>query len=98
MKIIRIIVIFIVLLVVASFIPKYGRVCAALPPGSSTPCQKTQVWGFGYPVFYGEKFSGDARITEFVPVMLAVNIVLYSVLAVAIDFAVFSRKQRISKK
>lgn len=69
------IIVFIVLILLTILIPKTSRICSMSPEGIS--CGQTEVKGFGYPLFLGEMFSGDARTFGLDPFNLLINIAVF---------------------
>ncbi|MEK7104741.1 MAG: hypothetical protein AAB868_01740 [Patescibacteria group bacterium] len=69
------IIIFVILILLTIFIPKKAEICGRTPDGFS--CGQTEVKGFGYPLFLGEMFSGDARNFGLNPLTLLINIVIF---------------------
>ena len=66
-------------------IPKTDQLCAMTPEG--VLCGNQQVKGIGYPLFYGEKFTGDAIYPGwFSPINLLLNIIIYYLLSSAIIY------------
>lgn len=69
------IIIFIVLILLTILISKTARVCTMAPDGIS--CGQTEVKGFGYPLFLGKMFSGDAGSFGLDPFNLLINIAIF---------------------
>ena len=73
-------ILFALLIALASFIPDVDEVCSPSPGGIS--CGSAPISGIGYPTFYGEGFEGDVKMSSiFYPISFLVNIVVYYLLA-----------------
>ena len=77
------VVLFVILLVVTIFIPKYDLSC---PRGLE--CTSVTTTGMGYPLFYGERWHGDYVEFGFYPEMLVINLVIYYVLSCLVVFII----------
>lgn len=88
------IIIFIILLIATTFIPKTALVCGPAAYGEVN-CGKAPVMGIGYPVFYGTKFYGDAGFIEFSTINFVTNLVIYYLIAcfIILIFKNFRRKK-----
>lgn len=70
------IIIFIIFILSTIPIPKVTKICGMTPSGIS--CGETSVNGIGYPIFFGEKFIGNAGVFgALYPVNLVINIVVF---------------------
>lgn len=79
-----IVILTIFLLVATYFIPKKAEICSMGPDG--LVCGKLPVSGFGWPIFYGEGFAGDAVERGFFLGHFVINIILYYLISVLLIF------------
>ncbi len=66
----------VVILLLTYFIPHVGYIGGFKPDGTLVKNQ-VEIWGIGYPVFYGEQAMGDIIQVQFDPYLFVVNILLY---------------------
>ncbi len=78
------IILFILLLIITLFIPKLDQGCVMTPNG--VECYDVFAWGIGFPMFFGEHYSGDTISLEFYPTMLVANLIVYYLLSCVIIF------------
>lgn len=69
------IIIFVFLILLTIPVPKTSKICSMTPSGTS--CGQAEVRGIGFPIFFGEMFSGDARVIGLNPINLLVNIATF---------------------
>ncbi len=89
------ILLFVVLIIGTTFIPRTTSYCVMGPMGLDS-CGQTRVQGYGYPTFYGVQYSGDVGDFVLNPVNLVINIVIYYTLSCAI--IALSRKMKVRKE
>jgi len=86
------IVLFILLIVLTIFIPKTTEICSMGIGG--VICGQISANGIGYPIFFGDKFSGDVGSPGFYPLNFLINIVVFYIIAcilsITLKFTVFT--------
>lgn len=87
------IIIFIILVVLVSFIPKTDKACVPNPElgPNFSECSTVQVSGIGYPMIYGESFTGSSSSIELNITNLIINIIIYYSIS---SFIIYVYKQR----
>jgi len=85
------IIIFVVLILLTIPVPKTSKMCSMAPGGIS--CGQTEVRGIGFPIFFGEMFSGDARVIGLNPINLLVNIAIFYSVSCGIIFLYLKTKK-----
>lgn len=86
------IVLFILLIALTIFIPKTMEVCPMGPNG--VVCGMSEAQGIGYPIFFGDKASGDAISIGLYPLNLLINIVIYYLISCGILFLYHKIKKK----
>ncbi|MBN1645732.1 hypothetical protein JW868_01700 [Candidatus Woesearchaeota archaeon] len=79
------IIIFLILLILISIIPKPVQLCNSTPEG--VDCINAWAKGIGFPIVYGEQYSGDTINVRFNLINLLINIIIYYFLACVMIYA-----------
>lgn len=78
------IIVFVVLLIITIIMPKTDTQCNMTPNG--VICRHVAVKGIGYPIFFGESYSGDAIDFGFSPTPFLLNVVIFYTISCLIVF------------
>ncbi len=75
---------FIALMLSTFFIPKVIQICSNGVNGVA--CGEIKTFGFGYPMFYGIFYSGNAGTLMFNPITFVVNLVVFYLVSCGLIF------------
>jgi len=78
------IIVFVILLMVTIIVPKTDTQCNMTPDG--VICRDVVAKGIGYPIFFGESYSGDAINFGFYPIPFLLNLIIFYTISCLIVF------------